>query len=109
MDTWLHKISLLPLSPAPFPFDYTVLPIFFMLVLQYSYTWRGYIIGTLLASGVFSFIVEPIYLWLGIKHFYKFNLIYMFILVFIVGIILKAIYKWIVKIEFKAKGNESKG
>jgi hypothetical protein len=105
---WEYKISIFPLSPAPFPFDYTVLPIFFMLVLQYSYTWRGYLIGTIVASGVFTFIVEPIYLWLGIKHFYKFNLIYMFILVFTVGVIIKAIYKWIVKIELKAEGNESK-
>jgi hypothetical protein len=96
---WEYNVSILPLSPAPFPFDYTVIPIFYMLVMQYTSTWRGFLIGAVIADTVFSFIIEPVYIWLGIKVFHRFNYLYMFILVLVVTVALKAIYNWISKIQ----------
>ena len=96
---WEYKVRLFPISPAPFPFDFTVVPILYMFVLQYTSSWRSYLIGSLLASGVFSFIVTPIYVYLGIKEYHKFNNVYMFFLIFVVTIIIKVIYDWVAKIR----------
>jgi hypothetical protein len=105
---WEYRIRLFPLSPAPFPFDLTVVPIFYMLVMQYTSTWRGYLIGTVLAAVAFSFIVIPIYVWLGIKVFHNFSLFYMFIVVLIVTIAIKAIYNWIASIEARNSQDKNK-
>jgi hypothetical protein len=101
MGLWEYKVRLFPISPAPFPFDFTVIPILYMLVLQYTKTWRNYLIGSVLASGVFSFVISPIYAILGIKEYHKFNHFYIFILLLVVTTIIKAIYNWILNIEKK--------
>ncbi|MCX7711550.1 MAG: hypothetical protein N2484_17050 [Clostridia bacterium] len=98
---WEYKIRLFPINPATFPFDYTVVPIFYMIVMQYTSSWRGYLIGSLLAAGVFAFVISPIYINLGIKQYHNFNYFYMFLLVFGVTTFIKTVYNWLTKIEFK--------
>jgi hypothetical protein len=77
-----------------------------MLILQYTSTWRGFLTGAVIAAAVFSFIVEPIYIWLGIKVFYRFNYFYMFILVLAVTVAIKVIYNWINGIEVRNRGKK---
>jgi hypothetical protein len=101
MGLWEYKVRLFPVSPAPFPFDYTVIPILYMLVMQYTSSWGGYILGSLLASGIFSFVISPVYVFLGIKQYHKFNHFYMFILVLVVTTIIKIIYNRIIAIGKK--------
>lgn len=101
MGLWEYKVRLFPISPAPFPFDFTVIPILYMLVLQYTSTWRSYLTGSLLASALFAFVIIPVYVLLGKEQYHKFNYFYMFILVFVMTAIIKAIYNWIVGIEHK--------
>ena len=103
---WEYKVRLFPISPAPFPFDFTVIPILYMFVLQYTSSWRRYLIGSILASGVFSFVITPIYVFLGIKEYHKFNHFYMFILVLLVTTIIKVIYNWVTRIELKNSSNK---
>jgi hypothetical protein len=105
---WEYKVRLFPISPAPFPFDYTVIPILYMLVMQYTSSWRSYILGSLLASGIFSFVITPVYVFLGIKQYYKFNHFYMFILVVLVTTVIKIIYDWIVTIEYRKSAKKMK-
>jgi hypothetical protein len=104
---WEYNVSIFPLSPAPFPFDFTIIPILFMLALQYTTSWRNYLIGSIIASSIFSFIIEPLYVWLGIKTLHKFNYLYLFIIVLVVTTAINAIFKWIVKITLKHSGNVS--
>ena len=61
------------------------------------------ILGSLLASAVFSFILSPVYVLLGIKEYYLFNHFYVFITVFIVTSLIKVILNWILDIELKHK------
>lgn len=98
---WEYKVRLLPISLFPFPFDYTVIPILYMLVLQYTMSWRNYLIGSLLASAFFSFVISSVYVLIGIKQYHHFNYFYMFILVFVITTIVKVIYNWITDIEYK--------
>ncbi len=102
---WQYKVKLFPISTL-FPFDYTVIPIFYMLVLQYTSNWRSYILGSLLAAAVYSFILSPVYIILGIKEYFLFNHFYVFITVFIVTSVIKAILNWILDIELRHKLNK---
>jgi hypothetical protein len=102
---WEYKVRLFPFSPALFPFDYTIVPILYMLVFQYTSTWRGYLIGSLLASAINCFAVNPIYVMVGILRYRKFNYFYLFIVIFVLTTIIKAIYNWVSNIQQRKNGN----
>ncbi len=63
---WQYNYRLFPILPAPFPFDYTVLPILAMLAYQYSRTWGKYVVLSALGAAVFSFVVLPLFQTAGI-------------------------------------------
>lgn len=96
---WEHDTRLFPFSPSLFPFDYTIVPILYMLVIQYTSSWRNYLIGSLLVAAFNSFVINPVYVMVGILQYHKFNYFYMFVLIFVVTTIIKAIYNWITNIE----------
>ena len=98
---WEYKIRLFPVSTPLFPFDYTAIPILYMLVLQYTMSWRNYLIGSLLASAFISYVISPIYVLIGIKQYHHFKHFYMFILIFVATTIIKVIYNWITAIEYR--------
>lgn len=99
---WEYKVRLFPLSPAPFPFDYTVLPIMYIVIMQYTSSWRDFLLGSLLASGLFSFVLSPVYVLLGIKEYHNFKHFYLFMICFGFTTLIKLIYDWIVSIEQKS-------
>ncbi len=107
LGLWEYKTRLFPINPATFPFDYTVLPILYIFVMQYSSSWKSYLIGSVIACSIFSFIISPIYVWLGIKIYHNFNYFYMFVLVFTVTTFIKAIFNWIDNIQEKSLGKKT--
>ena len=92
---WQYTTRLFPFSPALFPFDYTIVPVLYMLVLQYTSSWQNYLAGSLLASAITAFVINPVYVLVGILKYHKFNYLYMFLLIFTVTTIIKFIYNWI--------------
>lgn len=51
---WQYNVRLFPISPAPFPLDFSVIPIGLMLAYQYSDNWRSYTLAALAASGLYA-------------------------------------------------------
>ncbi len=98
---WEYDVHLLPFSPSLFPFDYTVVPIVYMLLFQYTSSWRNYLIGSVLASFIIAFVINPVYVYLRILRYHRFNYFLMFALIFIVTTIIKSIYNWIASIDAK--------
>lgn len=98
---WEYKIRLVPLNPATFPFDYTVVPILSMMVLQYTHTKKSYILGNVIAAAIFAFVISPIYTLIGIKKYNDFNYLYMFSLVFSILTMTKYVYDWLSSIQQK--------
>lgn len=98
---WQYVVHLLPFSPSLFPFDYTIVPIIYMLVIQYTSSWRSYLTGSLLASAAIAFIINPLYVQVGILQYRRFNYFYMFLVIFVVTTVIKAIYNKISKIDSK--------
>ncbi|TCL40191.1 hypothetical protein EV210_101392 [Anaerospora hongkongensis] len=76
---WQYNIGLLPFQLAPFPFDYSVIPILLMLSYQYSSSWLTYIINSSLSSAFISFIIGPSFLYFGIMSYFDWNFIYFFL------------------------------
>jgi hypothetical protein len=101
MGLWEYTIHFLPISPSLFPFDYTIVPVLYVFVLQYSTSWKNYIVYSLLADGFNCFIINPLYIYLGILKYHRFNIFYMFLSIFIITTLLKLIYDWIGKVQRK--------
>lgn len=47
------------------PADTAVIPVMFMLLYQYTSTWKSFVIGSVISAAVLSFIFEPLFLMLG--------------------------------------------
>lgn len=88
---WEYQIRLFPLMPAMFVISYTICPILFMMVAQYTTSWKSYLIWGSIGAAVISFGLVPLNLMLGIIKHHNFNVFYAFILVITGGVVARAI------------------
>ncbi|MBD3919180.1 hypothetical protein H8B09_10475 [Paenibacillus sp. PR3] len=94
LGLWSYPYQLIRLAPRLHPVDFAVLPVCHMLVYQYFRSWRSFVIANVIMSLVFSFIAEPLLVWLHIYDLDNWKYIYSFPLY-----IAKAmLVKWIVEI-----------
>lgn len=63
---WDHHASLFPIAPPVIAFDLTVVPLFSMLVYQYTSSWREFHLWNLILSGIYSFMLLPALAFLDI-------------------------------------------
>jgi len=96
---WEYKISIFPLKPPMFVVSYTICPILFMTVAQYTTSWKSYLLWSSIGVAVINFGLIPVYTALGIIMDHNFNHFYGFILFMTGGIIGRAICLWIISIE----------
>ncbi len=57
---------LFPLIPPVVAIDIAPLPLCYMVVYQYFPKWKSFNIAMTIAAFIFSFVFEPICVWLGI-------------------------------------------
>ncbi|MFD2614921.1 CBO0543 family protein [Paenibacillus gansuensis] len=75
---WGYPDKLLPMVPPMFPADLTVIPVLYMWMYKWASTARKYFIGTLALAFLFSFIIEPVFIFFHMfflqhwKHIYSF-------------------------------------
>lgn len=69
---WQYNVRLFPILPAPFPFDYTVIPIMLMLAHQYGTTWGRYLGLAAVAGAIFYFVIIPAFVAAGMMTFFDF-------------------------------------
>lgn len=77
---WQYNIRLLPLLPAPFPFDFTAVPILLMLTYQYNRTWGSYLAWSAAVAALFSFGVGPLLQATGVSSIFNWRLGYFFVI-----------------------------
>jgi hypothetical protein len=77
---WAYPIRLYwAFIPPLIPFDFTYIPVIFMLVYQiFRKRWAYFLIALFLTSGVVSFLIEPLFHSIGIYVMYKWEYIYSF-------------------------------
>lgn len=100
---WTYQVRLLPIVPSVFPFDFSFIPVIYMLAYQYFTPWKKYIWGGALAAAAFAFIFFPILTHWHIVEQSNWNIVYSFILRYVEAIIARAAIGWIHNIEIKAK------
>lgn len=77
-DLWEYHYQLIPLLDVFIVYDISVIPVTYMLIYQYFRTWKSFIISNIVVSGIFSFVSEPILVWLNYHHLLKWEYIYSF-------------------------------
>lgn len=87
---WQYNIGLLPFQLAPFPFDYSVGPVFLMLAYQYGKNWITYTLFSIISSGIVSFVMAPIFQTLGIKSLFNWHFSYFFFIIIAIAIIARS-------------------
>lgn len=88
-DAWDYKYDLVPLLDVFIVYDVSVLPVTYMAVYQYCQTWRSFAIASMIVAFVFSFIFEPLLIWLDIYHPASWKHIYSFPGYFMLTVLLR--------------------
>ncbi|WP_456276357.1 CBO0543 family protein [Bacillus sp. AK128] len=86
---WSYPDQLIPLINSIFEIHKIHLPIIYMIIYQYYNTWKSFLIALMVSSFVFSFILEPITVWLGIYEIYHWNYLYSFPIYIVGGILIR--------------------
>jgi hypothetical protein len=94
-----YKIRLFPFEPNLFIVSVTKAPILYMLILQYTASWRKYLLWAGIGTAVISFGLFPLYSLLGIYQLHKWNYVYQFLLMLTDGVIARALLLWITSLE----------
>lgn len=75
---WDYPYLVIPMDYILIDTDYSVLPVAYMLIYQYVHTWKGFIIANIVLSAAFSFLAEPLLVWLGLYELHGWKYVYSF-------------------------------
>ena len=93
------KISFVPMMSHIFIVTITIVPILFMLVQQYTFSWKGYLLWSSIGAAFLAFGLMPIYTLVGIIQLHNWNYFYQFLLMLTGGILSRAALLWVIGIE----------
>ncbi len=83
---WMYKFEVLPVIPAYEPWDFTLLPVSAMFLLQFKPHMHPFI-KALLFGGITAFIGDPLFQWIGLYDPVNWKSIYSFPIYFIIYLI----------------------
>jgi hypothetical protein len=97
LNIWVYPIKFVPVSLIAMPFDFSIIPVFFMLVYQYFKTWRTFSMALFGVSLIFSFVGEPLSVWVGAVSYHGWKYYHSFIFYIFSGMFARAFtQKWII-------------
>ncbi|GMK40774.1 hypothetical protein PCCS19_38300 [Paenibacillus sp. CCS19] len=105
LGLWSYPYQILMLVPRQSTIDLSVLPVFHMMVYQYFRSWKSFIIANVVMAMAFSFIAEPISVWLNIYDLDHWRYIYSFPLYIAKAVFVRWLIELIVKKLKKFKEN----
>jgi hypothetical protein len=88
---WDYPTDIFPLFPPISAVNLACMPIVYALVYQYFNTWKKFIIASILIAAIFSFILEPILVLLGLYQPLTWKYYYGFPIYFALALIAKAV------------------
>jgi len=98
MGLWSFNVKLCPLGVSLFLNDLTVVPLTFMLVYQYSASWKFFFIWSLIAEGLIAFAFHPLLSMLSIYKEWTWNNVYSFFIMIVITSLMRAILLRILQI-----------
>jgi hypothetical protein len=99
---WSYTTKIFPLIPGIFIIDLTIIPLYYMLVFQYSPSWGKFMLLNALAVCIFSLIIIPIMTKLKMYQS-DMNILINIPIIFIYACVARFIALWIVNNEQKHK------
>ena len=91
LTLWYYTIDIIPLFPPITAIDISCLPLAYMLVYQYTRSWKSFIITTVVMAAVFCFVAEPLFVWAGVYRMLTWKSYYGFPIYIFIGIASKSI------------------
>lgn len=88
---WSFDVRLVPLGISLFVNDLTIFPLAFMLVHQYSSTWKQFLVWSAITEGIISFIIHPLLSALAIYREWNWHNYYNFIIMIFIAILSRAV------------------
>jgi hypothetical protein len=105
---WAFPAQIFPINPGIFMVDLTVVPIYLMLLYQYTHTWPKFLIWSAVYAVFFSLAFLNLLSWLGIYKAIKLPMIWNAPFVFVIACVARLITIWLVSIEQRKKEGFSK-
>lgn len=90
-DLWSYHSRLVPTIPSPFVYDLTIIPLYYMLVYQYSPGWKAFLIWNGLTAGIIAFGYFPALAALKIVSLKNWSYFGFFAVNFTVALIARAV------------------
>ncbi|MHB8124843.1 MAG: hypothetical protein ACYDEJ_04220 [Desulfitobacteriaceae bacterium] len=98
---WYCSTPIMPIVPCIFASSITILPLNYMLVYQYTSSWKQFTIWNALVAGVFALVIDPILVHFKIFEINNWRYIYTLLAVFFIASLARAVTLWIIGIEEK--------
>ena len=98
---WTYLDRVMPIVPSLLFFDYTIIPLYYMLVYQYSSTWKSFAIWNAVLAGIISFVIFPLLSLLKLFKLENWRYIYFFPIIYILAFICRGVVWGILSIQNK--------
>jgi len=96
---WSYDIRETPFYPSPFQHDFTLTALALMAVYQYCHSWKKFLVWTVVATGIISFVFFPILTTFGFLKLYNWNYFYSFVLMIGLASLSRWVLLGVLKIE----------
>jgi hypothetical protein len=102
MALWSYQVELLIMVPL-LEIDLGLLPVIYVFIFQYLTDWKKFIIASIGAAAIFSFILEPILSWSGFYEADQWRSIYSFPIYILIPIAAKWLTETITNIQRQSR------
>ncbi|WP_303046855.1 CBO0543 family protein [Bacillus sp. MRMR6] len=86
LSVWIYPIKFAPFGLLALPFDFSMIPVAYMLIYQYFKSWKTFCIALVSQATIFAFVGEPFSVWLGFVTYLKWEYIYSFVFYIVTGL-----------------------
>lgn len=104
---WYYKVPVLPLTTSVLLRDWTLIPLTYMLVQQYSSNWRQFFIWNTAGTFFLSFIIAPIFAALDILQLMRWNYLYAFVASYVTATLSRVAFHLVVQVQNAALEEKS--
>ena len=91
LTLWDYPYDLFPLFPPLTAIDLVCLPMVYSLIYQHFSTWKKFIIASIIMAAIFCFVLEPLFVLVGVYQMLKWKSYYGFPIYTSMGICIKAV------------------
>jgi hypothetical protein len=96
---WFCSTPVFPIVPCLFVPYLTILPVYYMLIFQYTTTWRQFSLWNLIAISVYSFVLLPIFIYFKISEMDNWQPVYHMPFLFAIASLARAVTLLLIDIE----------